>query len=199
MSHVKSLLALTLLSLSLPAMSAPYIVPPPPAGPRQVNITSGSEPGWIPSEGLEAEARAFVTRYFDLLDRGQFAAAHALQTAGLRGSQPLDPFNAAQQRSASELGPALERAQRKLTWTKNPDGVPPGIYAVFDFDARFRNSQRACGYIVIRQVPDGTAFEIVRLEQLQLLDANYAQMVAKRGAAAVDAEWQGYRTQYCPN
>ncbi|MCU0886228.1 MAG: DUF4019 domain-containing protein [Beijerinckiaceae bacterium] len=199
MLRLNCLIALTFIGLSSQVAATPYQVPPPPAGPRQVNITSVSEPGWLPSEALEAEARAFVTRYFDLVDGGQIAAAHALQSAGLRAEQPIDAFKAAQQRAAAELGPAVSRSERKLTWTKNPPGVPTGSYAAFDWDARFVNSQRACGYIVVRQAEGSAGFEMVRIEQLQLLDAQYAEMVSKRGAAAVDAEWQGYRAQYCPN
>jgi hypothetical protein len=199
MAHRNHLIVLVLGLIHAPLLSAPWQVPPPPPGPPQVNVTSVSAPGWLPSDADEAAARTVLVRYFELIDGGSYADAHAMQVESMRQEQDASGFALAQRKDVADRGEALERRERKLTWTKDPPDVPPGIYAAFDFDARFRLAQQACGYVVLQQAPGRAAFEIVRVQILQLRDAEYAAMVEKRPAAEVDAEWQAYRARYCPN
>jgi hypothetical protein len=54
---------------------------------REVNITQGSTPGWIPSEELEAEALATWQRFNERVETGDYDAAYAMIGDGLRAGR----------------------------------------------------------------------------------------------------------------
>ncbi|MBA4161506.1 MAG: hypothetical protein C0515_05415 [Novosphingobium sp.] len=136
-----------------------------PGGVRTVNVTQGSEPGWIPSPELEGEARDVVARYSKALDSGKYEEARTLQGSGLKELLPAEQFRSDSKRSRKENGALLALDIRMITWTKDSPSAPsPGIYAAVDLVNKYALTSRHCGFIILYKRQEGEPFKVVRSE-----------------------------------
>lgn len=167
--------------------------------PREVNITQGSTPGWIPSEALEAEALATWQRFNDLVAAGDYDAAHAMIGEGLRAKYPLERFRDDRSQAAADRGALVSRDIVKITWTKDAPGVPyPGTFVAIDASAAFAKADRMCGYTILHQAPGATEFTITRFEENVMGNANFAQIAARHSPLQALLVWR-MMARNCPN
>lgn len=153
--------------VSAPARSAPA---EPPS--RQINITSDSAPGWLPSVEQEGAARRSLDTYLAAVDNGQPGPAYAVLTPGEQYAIPLGQFARQIAAFLAQAGPLQERRILRVTWTKNPAKAPtPGVYVAFDLASRFAKAGLRCDYIVLYQSPAGGDFQVSREEDLTVSDA----------------------------
>lgn len=157
---------------------------------REVNITQGSEPGWIPSEALEAEAVAAWESYFALLGAQDYDAAHAMLSASFRETYSLDAFREEQRAARERNGRQVSREPFRLTWTRNAPGQPePGTYVAIDNIARFERAERHCGYVVLHRAPGADRFTVSRVEDNMMDDASAAMLAENHSPLQRDLVW----------
>ena len=166
--------------------------------PREINITSDSPRGWIPSEDLEQQARTAALAYLAAMDQGRPADAWTFMSKDNQGLQSQAAFTGRITQFNAKAGPVVERRITMLTWTKDPPGGPPtGVYAAFDLVSRFANIDRYCGYVVLYQAPAGGPFRVMREEDTYLDNAT-AQAIAAGGKESVESVWARVAVN-CPN
>jgi Protein of unknown function (DUF4019) len=177
--------------------------PSPGAGPvttpEQINITSDSAPGWLPSPDQRAQAPQIAQEFLGALDGGQYQKAYDLQTASQRALETFDRFSKRVREFNAEAGAAKERRILKITWTKDPAHAPaPGVYAAVDVASRFENVARHCGYVVLYQRDAASSFLIVRQEDNYITNENARQIAMKQSSQALNEIW-GRLSKNCPN
>lgn len=164
---------------------------------REVNITQDSEPGWIPSEELEAAALRAWAEY--LLDAEQYEAAYAMLSSGLREMWPFEKFRADKQATKADIGSKLFRRPLKITWTKGGAAAPDGgTYAAIDTDAQFEGADRFCGYTIMHRPKDSDRFDVARIEENILSNASAEQFAANNSIETPDVIWN-LVSRTCPN
>src|SRR5437868_13507822 len=134
--------------LIIPCLCAgvPLAAQPASAPIREVNVTTDSAPGWLPSEAEERAARDALVRYFAAIEAGDDRGAYAMMTPGQQATVPFAEFAAINAGFRNLAGGLRARRVLRLTWTKDPADAPrPGIYAAFDLSAAWSNVDRECG------------------------------------------------------
>lgn len=170
-----------------------------PGPAREVNITQGSEAGWIPSEELEAKALAAWQRFHALTEAGDDDAAHAMMSEGFRQQYPLAQFRADRAAARKDRGSLVQRERLKLTWTKDSPAVPyPGIYVAIDASARFAAVDRFCGYTILHLARGAQDFSVMRFEETFLDNAAFAGITADDGPLQAVLVWR-LVSRSCPN
>ncbi len=166
---------------------------------REVNITQGSQPGWIPSEELESEVLAAWGRYYAYLDEGEYEAAHAMLSEVLQSQWPLERFVPDQENARAERGVVNFRKPLAINWTNNSATAPTrGIYVAVDTDAQFEKAQRFCGYTILHRPEGAQQFRIARIEENVLSDTAAEQIAANNSAMMPDLIWH-LVSRNCPN
>lgn len=167
--------------------------------PREVNITQGSTPGWIPTAQLEAEALATWRRFNDLVDAGDYDAAHAMMGEGLRTKYALAQFRSDRAETAAERGALVSRDAIKITWTKDAPGVPyPGTFVAIDATAAFAKADRFCGYTILHRAPGADGFTITRFEENLLRNISFDQIAERHSELQAVLVWR-MMARNCPN
>jgi hypothetical protein len=167
--------------------------------PRQVNITSDSAPGWVPSVELEQAARDTALAYLADEDRGRAAEAYALRDRGLQAMEPREAFTDSLVKFNALAGPVTLRRIVQITWTKDPAQAPaPGVYAAIDLVSRFTNVDRHCGYLVLYQPPEGGPFRVSREEINYLGNDEVKNAASPEARAKLEAAWAQVSAK-CPN
>ncbi len=167
--------------------------------PQEINITSDSAPGWLPSADQRAQVPQVVKNFLATLDGGQYLKAYGLMTEGQKKPEPFDEFAKRVTEFNAQAGPVKERRIIKVTWTKDPANAPgPGIYVAVDLVSRFTNIDRHCGFIVLYQRDAGAPFQVARQEDNYITDAQARQIELKRSPQAVNDIW-GQLARNCPN
>jgi hypothetical protein len=166
---------------------------------RQVDVTSDSAVGWIPTVEQEDAARKAATDFLAALDNGDAKTAYALLNQGNQRLQPFAPFSRKLREFRAVAGAVKERRIVKVTWTKDPPSGPsPGIYVAIDLVSRFAKVDRHCGYLVVYQPSAGGPFLVMRREENYLSNANAATIAAQRSEAEVERMWTALSAN-CPN
>jgi hypothetical protein len=166
---------------------------------REVNITSDSAPGWIPSETLEQQVVLTTKDYFSALDSGQYQRAYEMMVPITRQSLPYPQFMERSRRFHDLAGPVQRRSTLKITWTKDPARAPfPGVYAAVDVAGKFANVDRECGYIVFYQKPSGGNFQLMRVESNFIDNAQAENIERTKSRAVLDELWATLSAN-CPN
>lgn len=167
--------------------------------PREVNVSTDSTPGWVPSVEQEREARETVLAFLRARDGGRFPEAFALFTTANQKTEPAAAFAARQAAFNRAAGAVQERRIVKITWTKDPASAPtPGAYAAVDLVSRFEGISRHCGYVVVVQPPGGAAFQVARVQEAFMDDATAKRIEAEQSAAGVAVAWERVAAS-CPN
>jgi len=165
--------------------------------PREVNVTSDSAPGWVPSGELERQALDTVRAYFAAWDEGKADQAYAMMTPSNRETMPFADFDKMTKEFNRASGALIARRVLKVTWTKDPaNAAGPGIYVAIDAAARFARASRQCGFVILFQPPTGGAFQVLRIENNILSDADAAKMApgeADRAWATMSAKCPNYK------
>lgn len=160
---------------------------------REVNVTQGSEPGWIPSVELEAEARSVVTRYLKARSSSSWAKARAFHGESLRSMWSEDQFRAELAQARRAHGTLLAIGIRKLTWTKDSALAPQrGIYVAVDLVNSFTLTSRHCGYVILHKFTPAEPFKIART------DDNYMSKKIARSLGDKAAERWKEVSVHCP-
>lgn len=166
---------------------------------REVNITSDSAPGWIPSETQEEQVILATKDYFFALDSGQYRTAYEMMAPMNKQYVPYPQFMEQSRRFRDQAGPVLSRSTLKITWTKDPANGPfPGIYAAVDVAGKFENVDRECGYLVFYQNPSGGGFQLLRAESNFIDNATAQNIERTKSRAALDEMWASLSAN-CPN
>ncbi len=167
--------------------------------PREINITTDSAPGWLPSVELSAQAEKTVRDYLAVKDANRADDAYAMFSDIQKQHVPLGDFKAGVEAFNAKAGAVIERRIVKVTWTNDPAQAPaPGIYVAIDLASRFANVDRHCGYVVLYQSPAGGAFGVMR-EESTFMDNATAQGITKdHGQDGMEKAW-AQLSSYCPN
>lgn len=158
---------------------------------REVNITQGSEAGWIPSEALEAQALATWQTFNALVEAGDYEAAYAMLSDGFRAEYPLAQFRSDRAEARANWGALANRDLVKLTWTKDSPAVPyPGIYLAIDASARFEAVDRFCGYTILHLAPGAEGFTVMRFQETLLDNATFEQIARQNSPLQALLVWR---------
>lgn len=166
---------------------------------REVNITQGSEAGWIPSAEQEQEALATWRRFNNLVDAGEYDAAYAMLGKGFQAQYPLAQFRSDRVQASADRGPLISRDLLKITWTKDSPAVPyPGTFVAIDASAMFEAVDRSCGYTILHRAPDADSFEVTRFEENLLDNATFAYLTDNNSELQALLVWR-LVARNCPN
>ena len=182
-------------------LTAAVLLPPASAeaAGREINVTSDSEPGWIPSEELDRSARQTVQRYFAAVDSGNYPKAYEMMSDGNKAFVSSGQFDAQSADFHARAGAVVSRNFLKATWTKDPQNAPyPGVYVAIDVATRFEKIDRHCGYLVLYQAPSGGDFQIMRVESNFIDNATAQAIESSRSRAELDKTWAAVSAN-CPN
>ena len=169
------------------------------SAPREVNITQGSTPGWVPSEALEKQALETWDQFHWYLEQGDYDAAYAMLGPGLREILPLAQFREERTRTRAQSGAETAGEVVKITWTKDAPSTPqPGTYVAIDASLRYENAQRHCGYTILYQAPGSETFLVVRTEDAILPDATFNQIAEQNSELQASLIWN-IMARNCPN
>jgi hypothetical protein len=123
-----------------------------------------SDPAWRPT----AEQQRLIERqtydYFAAKDGGRYQDAYAWLAATQQEIVSFDKWSASSADFNSKAGQVRSRKIRKITWYKDPQGAPRGIYAAVDFASEFANIEIHCGFVAWRRQEDGS-YKLIREEQ----------------------------------
>jgi hypothetical protein len=166
---------------------------------KEINITSDSAPGWLPSADQRAQVPQVIGDFLAALDGAQYAKAYNLQTEGQRRLEPLDAFADRVTKFNAQAGPVKERRIVKITWTKDPAHAPAaGVYAAVDLVSRFAHIDRHCGYVILYQSDSSTPFQVTRTEDAYITNEQARQIEQRKSLQAVDQLWTQL-ARNCPN
>lgn len=166
---------------------------------REVNITQGSEAGWLPSEEMEAQALATWRQFNALVEAGDYDTAHAMMSEAFRAEYPLAKFRSARAQARADRGAQIARDLVKITWTKDSSAVPyPGTYLAIDASARFDSVDRFCGYTILYLAPGAQDFMVMRFQETFLDNAAYAQIALRSSEVQALLVWRAL-ARSCPN
>ena len=164
--------------------------------PRVVNVTTDSEPGWVPSIEQEHEAIGMADAFFAALEKGDYSSAYQMMSDGQRALVPRDTFDRNSSDFRNMAGPVRVRTYTKVTWTKDSAAAPhPGIYVAIDLAAKYAKIDRYCGYIVLSQADPSMPFQVARTESNFITDSVAANA---KSDAELDAAWEQLSSN-CPN
>ena len=167
--------------------------------PREVNLTSDSQPGWIPSPELQQAVLRATQDYFDAIEAGDPARAYAMLTPEHRAQLMLSTFFERSRREREAVGALRDRRMLRLTWTKDPANAPlPGIYAAIDVASRHARVDRKCGYLIWHQRSEGGPFKLMRIESNRIDNATADSIVGQKGQPELDRIWAQLSAN-CPN
>jgi hypothetical protein len=187
------------LMLLIGAADAAVRLEVPPNINGEVNVTSDSTRGWIPSVGQRQHAIKIVEMLLDALEDGRYIEAYGLLSDVIKRAQTLAQFTQNEQKFRTLAGPVKFWRVLKITWTKDSARAPfPGTYAAIDLAAQFANIDRDCGYIVVYQKTDGADFTILRRENNYLDNATARAIEQKNSSAEVVKAWEQL-SRHCPN
>jgi hypothetical protein len=168
---------------------------------NEINLTSDSSPGWIPTAEQRQRVVQTVELFLGAVVGARYAEAFGMLSEINQRSQTLAQFSQDAQKFQALAGPVKFWRILKVTWTKDPDpahGPSPGTYAAVDLAAQFANVDRHCGYIVLYQRPTGGDFTIMRRENNFLDNATALDIERKYSKAEVANRWRQL-SRYCPN
>ena len=172
---------------------------PTPTSLAQVNVTTDSAPGWIPSAEQAAEVRNTADAFFAAKDEGRAADAYALMAEGDRQGIPFPGFAVGVRGFNTQAGPLIDRRITTVTWTKDPAHAPaPGVYAALDLVSHFANIDRFCGYLILYQPPTGGPFRVTREESAFMDNATARRIEQQHSQAEVDKAWSETSASGCP-
>ena len=188
-----------LASLVVFAVPTAAQTPDKSGSPREINITSDSAPGWLPTESLERDVKGTVDRYFNAIDSGRYREAYAMMNDANKAALPYEQFEQQSSQFHAQAGPLKQRQVLKITWTKDPANAPyRGVYAAIDEAATYQNADRQCGYIIIYQRPTGGDLEVMRAENNFIDNASAAKIARTQSPAELDRIWAALSAN-CPN
>lgn len=201
---MESLLAVAALIMVLAYVTLPAAAlaqAPPTAGrpaksAQEINITSDSQPGWVPSAQQMQQVRLAIDSYLSALDEGRYKAAYGMLTQRTKAILPFEKFSGLEHDFYRQSGRLLQRRLLRTTWTKYPVTSPnSGVYAAVDFAGRFDNIDRQCGYVVLFQGGVSRPFEVMRSENNFITN----DMAAKQKSRAdLNRQWTKLAAN-CPN
>lgn len=190
---------ITPMSLAVLAVPSAAQGPDKTAAPREINITTDSAQGWLPSEELERNVKEIVDRYFTAVDKGRYREAYDMMSDANKALLPYAQFEEQSKKFQAQAGPLRRREVLKITWTKDPADAPyPGVYAAIDEAAIFRDVDRQCGYIILYQRPAGGPFEVMRVETNFIDNTSAATIARTQSPAELDRIWAALSAN-CPN
>ena len=170
----------------------------PPPGWREVNVTTDSEKGWLPTVDQEKHAEKAARDYLAAQDQGKGTVAYAMLADLNRQSQPQKSYLENLAKFNAESGAVLEHRFIKTTWTKNPASAPlRGVYAAIDIVSRFARIDRHCGYLIVFQPLSGGDFRVMRQESAHMTN-EAARGFERQGRGRVEQAWAS-ANRFCPN
>jgi Protein of unknown function (DUF4019) len=174
---------------------------PQPTSPslQEINVTTASEPGWLPSADQRAQIPQRTQEFLAMLDAGQYAKAYNLNAEGLKKLVPFEVFEKGATEFNKAAGSVKERRITKITWTKDPANAPaPGVYVAVDLESRFADIDRHCGYVMLYQHKVNEPFFIMRHEYSFLTNSQAREFERSKSKQVVDETWRKL-SQHCPN
>lgn len=106
----------------------------------------------VAQEGIPSEVHSHVlevhNQYFQLCENGAYEAAYKLLTERQKANVSQTSFSNHWTTIRESFGRLTYLNNRKVTWYRNLDGLPEGLYVAIDFRASFENLPIYCGYIV---------------------------------------------------
>jgi hypothetical protein len=166
---------------------------------QEVNVTSDSSPGWVPTADQRQQALRTVQTFLGAVDSGRYDEAYRLLDDLNRRNQTHTQFADEAKKFNSLAGAVKFWRVLRVAWTKDPaNGPMQGVYAAIDLASQFVNVDRDCGYIVLYQRPRGGDFTVIRRENNYLDNASALRIENEKAKAVVDSLW-GQLSRNCPN
>lgn len=86
--------------------------------------------------------------YFQLREKGDYSSAYGLLTERQKENVSLEEFSNHWRAVREKFGALTHLSNTKVTWYRNPEGAPEGLYAAIDFRASFERLPIYCGFLV---------------------------------------------------
>lgn len=165
---LKAFVVLSIFLLACPGSARSQASLPEAAGANGdiVHVVAGSNQDkvWQPNSEQRVAVVREVSSYFAAKDAGRFADAYEQFTPEQKTVVPFAAWESKGRAAREEWGEAKGRTIEKVTWYKDPNGSPPGIYVAVDFSGRFAELALHCGYVAL-QLQQDQSFGIVREEE----------------------------------
>ena len=100
------------------------------------------------SKDIQQRAIYVHNVYFQLRENGDFPSAYNLFTDRQKGSVSLEAFSQHWESVRRKFGRLTHLSNTKVTWYRNPESAPEGLYAAIDFRASFERLPIYCGFLV---------------------------------------------------
>lgn len=115
------------------------------------------------TEEVRASALDSFIKYGEALKSRDFAAAYQMLRLSYQAANPrLEWEMGLRRRDGLWVDGALRLLRQ--SWYQNPKGQPEGLYAAFDFRGDRADGSMDCGYVVVHQALENSAFTIVRTD-----------------------------------
>lgn len=101
----------------------------------------------IPEAVYESAVRAHNS-YFQIREMGEYESAYAMFTDRQKENVSLEAFSQHWESVREKFGRLTHLSNTKITWYRNPEGAPEGLYAAIDFRASFERLPVYCGFLV---------------------------------------------------
>lgn len=101
--------------------------------------------------------------YFAAKDKNDPKTAYAFFDKASMVVIPFSEWNSQLTEFNKISGKVISRVIKKITWYKNPQGAPEGVYGAADFESKFENINIHCGFLVWRVNTD-QSFKLIREE-----------------------------------
>lgn len=123
--------------------------------------TAAGADDWQPTEAQKTEALRTANSYFELIDKGRYDAAYAMQTPSTRATATKSQYVSFWQDNARRTGDLRYRRVLQVTWylTDSPDGT--AVAAAVDYEGAYEKSNIYCGYLALIETTGGT-FQLLR-------------------------------------
>jgi hypothetical protein len=143
------------------------------------------DPAWRPSQ-QEADTIVKMTeRYQSFKDNEKLAEGYSLLSAEMKKFFSVNEWREATTSFNARAGTLIQRAVVKISFSVNPAGATPGIYAAVDFVGKFENLDTYCGYLVWFRQPDGS-WLLRREEQSEITHAEARKLGPEALASVKD-------------
>lgn len=140
----------------------------------------------IPKAVYESAVRVHNS-YFQIREMGEYESAYAMFTDRQKRNVSLDAFSQHWESFREKFGRLTRLSNTKVTWYRNPEGSPEGLYAAIDFRASFERLPIYCGFLVW-SIDDG--YKIHR-EEMNFLEIKTGQSMSNEDKDAA------YRSLSC--
>lgn len=164
-----------------------------------INVTSDSPKSWRPTAEQMRSASLAAAAFLETKDKGKTDFAYEMLAGEMQKYVSKPDYSKSIIEFNLEAGKGRRHNVSQVTWTKDPPSGPsPGVFAAFDITSKYENIDRACGFLIMYQLPNGGPFKVMRTEINFMSNVAAADILKNKSQAELDKLWKQISAK-CPN